>query len=261
MDIKLLACDLDETLMSGSPIVPEVRDFLYELQQGGIKFVINSGRCLDDILTVLSESKFLCPEGYPDAIVSDHGVFVHYLEGRNYVADSEWNELKRGELEMCRQEIGWKSKSWEMLIEDKMGIAPQRKYIEQGVFRVGFNSDSEAENVRLALHEDADFRYTAFLRNRNFLMACLSTALKGLALQRVAAFFKVEPGNVVAIGDSHNDYDMLDGKFGFIPAAPSNAEVPVKELVLCGNGYVASRACGGGVVEIVHHLRARAEKS
>jgi len=260
MDIKLLACDLDETLMSGPPILPEVREFLHNLQKGGVEFVINSGRCLEGILNVLSESKFVCPEGYPQAIVSEHGVFIHYLEGRNYIEDSDWNEQKRAELAMCRQEIGWRSKSWEIFIEEKMGIAPHRKDIEQGVFRVGFSSNAEAENVRLALHKDADFRYTAFLRNRNFLMACLSTALKGLSLRRVADTLNIEPGQIVAVGDSHNDYDMLDGKYGFIPAAPSNAEDPVKELVRGCNGYVASHPCGSGVMEIVSSLRAHDEE-
>ena len=254
MDLKLVACDLDNTLMEGVPIEPEVREFMVEIREEGIKFVINSGRPLKDILDVLSDSKVPCSRGYPEAIISMHGAFIHYLKGKNYIEDEEWNKEKEKEMEILRQEIGWKSKLWEKIIEDKFKIKPLRKEIDQGVFRVLFNNEKEAEKVREAITRESNFKYTTFLRNKCFLIATLSTAQKGCSLLRVAQHFGIPPSEVLAIGDSHNDMDMLNGRYGFVPAAPSNADEEIKSLVKSKSGYVASLPEGKGVIEIVRSL-------
>jgi len=260
MRLKLVACDLDKTLMDGVPIAPQMKDFIVKMRKKGIKFIINSGRYLKDILDVLSESKVPCPEGYPEAIISQHGIFIHYLKGRNFVEDEEWNRKKEKEFEMLCQEIGWKSKLWEKIIEERLKIKPVKKEIDQGVFRVSFSSEEEAERVREALVKEDSFKYTTFLRNRYLLIASLSTAQKGRALLRVAQHFNIPPQQVLAIGDSHNDEDMLNGKYGFIPAAPSNAEEGIKQLVKKKNGYIASRPEGDGVIEIVSSLLSCSKK-
>ncbi|MBE0478297.1 HAD family phosphatase [Candidatus Aerophobetes bacterium] len=257
MSFKLLACDLDKTLMDEVPILPDIKDFIVKVRGKGIKFAINSGRYLKDILEILSQSKVSCPDGYPEAIVSGQGVFIHYLKGNHYVEDKQWNEEREKELEILSQEIGWKSKLWEKLIEEKFKIKPVKKEIDQGVFRVFFNSEEEAEKIRQALMKNGDFKYTAFIRNRHIILATLSTTHKGNALMRVAEHFNICPCEILAIGDSHNDEDMLDGRYGFIPGAPSNAEEGIKLLVKANNGYVASQPEGMGVVEIVDYLLAK----
>lgn len=254
MSLKLVACDFDKTLTDVAPITPQIKDLIVEMRRRKVRFVINSGRYLKDILDILSESKITCPHGYPEAIISQQGVFIHYLKGNNYVEDDEWNREKKKELQILCQEIGWKSKLWEKLIEEKLKIQPFKKEIDQGVFRVFFNEEKEAEKVREALVKDGNFKYTAFLRNRHLLIASLSTAQKGRSLLRVAQRFNIPPRQVLAIGDSHNDEDMLNGRYGFVPAAPSNAEDGIKFLVKANNGHVASQPEGDGVVEIVKSL-------
>ncbi|MBC7190191.1 HAD family phosphatase [Candidatus Aerophobetes bacterium] len=261
MDLKMVACDLDKTLMDGVPIQPRIVEFMVKLRSIGIRLVINSGRRLNDILEILFESKIPCPEGYPEAIISDQGVCIHYLKGNNYVEDEEWNQEKRKEMEILSQEIGWKSKLWEKIIEEKLKLQPVKKEIDQGVFRVFFKDETDAEKAREFLVKDGSFKYTVFLRNRRLLLATLATAQKGRSLLRVAEHFNISPEEVVAIGDSNNDEDMLDGKYGFIPAAPSNAEEEIKSLVKEKNGYVASLPEGDGVVEIVNHFLAKTGKS
>ena len=254
MAVKIIACDLDRTLMGEIPIQPEVRDFLAEVQRKGIKFVINSGRSLENILDILSQSEIYFDRGYPEAIISRHGVFIHYLQGKTYVEDEEWNRQRREDMDILQDEIGWKSRSWEKMIEEDLQIFPQKKNIAYGVFEMLFNTDEEAERVRQILLRENDLKYTTFLRNRHFLTATLATALKGRSLSRVAWSFRVYPSQVVAVGDSQNDEDMLDGKYGFIPAAPSNAEPGIKTMVRENKGYVATLPEGRGVVEVVSSL-------
>jgi len=254
LQIKLVACDLDGTLIDGIPILPEVKEFIVKIRQRGIKFVINSGRSLENILDILSQSKVSCPAGYPEAIISKHGVFIHYLKGQIYVEDEEWNKARQKELKILKQEIGWKSKLWEKIIEEKFKIYPVSKNIDYGVFAVSFKKNEEAEKIKKVLLKDSNFKYTTFLRNRFFLTAALSTTQKGSSLARVAEHFKIPPSQVLAIGDSQNDEHMLNGKYGFIPAAPSNAEDNIKQLVRSQKGFVASLPEGKGVIEIVSSL-------
>jgi hydroxymethylpyrimidine pyrophosphatase-like HAD family hydrolase len=56
-------------------------------------------------------------------------------------------------------------------------------------------------------------------------------------------------GFVVAIGDSEVDVEML--KCADFKAAPSNADVAVKEVV----DYVSSKENGDGVIEILERLK------
>jgi len=259
MSISLIACDLDKTLMDDVPILPEVREFMVKLRQEGIKFVINSGRSLEDILQILSQSKVNHTQGYPEAIISKHGVFIHYLKGNNYVEDERWNRARQEEMEILYQEIGWKSKLWERIIEENLKICPKRKNIAYGIFEVSFNTNEEAEKVRQTLLRSNNFKYTTFLRNRHFLTATLATALKGRSLLQVAQHFKIQPSQILAVGDSQNDEDMLNGNYGFIPAAPSNAEPEIKLLVKAHQGYVASLPEGRGVVEVVSSLLNRSK--
>lgn len=251
MHIKLIACDLDRTLTDGIPLLPEVKECLIHLSREKVRFVINSGRHLDDILHILSESKVKHPEGYPQAIISNHGVSIHYLKGKGYVEDKEWNKKRENEVAMLRQEIGWKSKLWEKIIAE-LGISPSKKQIGFGEFKVSFENDEEAEKVRQVLLKENNFQYATFLRNRHYLSTGLVTALKGKSLLRVAKHFEISPSDILAVGDSQNDEEMLDGHFGFLPAAPSNAENSIKKLVNAHRGYIASSPQGKGVVEIVN---------
>lgn len=259
MLLRMIACDLDGTLMDSVPILPEVREFMVKLRREGIKFIINSGRPLEDILQILSQSKVSHPQGYPEAIISKQGVFIHYLKGNNYVEDEEWNKARQKEIEILHQEIGWKSKLWERMIEENLRVCPQKKNIAYGVFEVSFNTDEEAEKIRQILLKENNFKYTTFLRNRHLLTATLATALKGRSLLQVARHFKIPPSQILAIGDSQNDEDMLNGKYGFIPAAPSNAEPRIKLLVKAHQGYVTSLPEGRGVMEVVNSLLNRSK--
>ena len=58
-------------------------------------------------------------------------------------------------------------------------------------------------------------------------------------------------GEVLVIGDSGNDLDMLDGHWKFQLATVLNAEQEVKESVRAHGGYVASQPRSRGIIEIM----------
>lgn len=253
MSIKLIACDLDNTLTENSFILPKVKEFLQEIVNEGIKFVINSGRCLKNIREVLLESKIYPSLGFPQAIISRQGVNIHYLKDEDYIADEEWNRKKEEQLKLMQGDVGWKGIKWEKLIK-KMGLSPQEKRISYGLFALRFDREKEARLARSILAQKNHIKYVTFLRNKGYLTLSLSTALKGKSLAKVAQYFNIPSSRVLAIGDSQNDEDMLDGKFGFLSAVPSNAEEEIKEMVDKNGGYIALHPAGKGTVEAINSL-------
>jgi hydroxymethylpyrimidine pyrophosphatase-like HAD family hydrolase len=55
----------------------------------------------------------------------------------------------------------------------------------------------------------------------------------------------------MAIGDSINDLDMLNGEHGFFPVAVANAEIEVKEAVKKAGGMVTKSPASDGVAEAI----------
>jgi len=250
MSVKLIACDLDNTLTENAFIFPEIKDFLQKIVNRGIKFVINSGRCLEEIRRILLESKIHPSLGFPQVIISGQGVNIHYLKGKDYVADEEWNKEKEEQLKLMQREISWEGIKWEKLIKE-MGLSPKEKRISYGLFALIFDKEKDARLARDILIRENHMKYVTFLRNKGYVTASLSTALKGKSLLRAAQHFNIPPSQVLAIGDSQNDEDMLNGKFGFLSAAPSNADEEIKEMVNRNGGYIALHPIGKGTVEAI----------
>jgi len=251
MPIKLIACDLDNTLTENAFILPEIKDFLQKIVNRGIKFVINSGRCLKEIRRILLESKIYPSLGFPQAIISGQGVNIHYLKGKDYVADEVWNKEKEEQLKLMQREIGWEGIKWEKLIKE-MNLFPKEKRISYGLFALKFDREKDAKLARDVLIQKNHIKYVTFLRNKCYITASLSTALKGKSLARASQHFNIPASQVLAIGDSQNDEDMLNGKFGFLSAAPSNADEEIKEIVNKNGGYIALYPIGKGTVEAIN---------
>jgi len=74
---------------------------------------------------------------------------------------------------------------------------------------------------------------------------------KGQISLKIAEILGIVTKQVLAIGDSQNDEDMLDGQFGFKCTTTGNAETYIKRVVTKNNGYVATQPYGKGVAEIL----------
>lgn len=71
-------------------------------------------------------------------------------------------------------------------------------------------------------------------------------ATKGYALAMLAEYYGVKRDEVIAIGDSFNDLEMLE--YAGLSVAVANAREEIKEMV----GYVATAPNGEGVVEALN---------
>ncbi|HON72547.1 MAG TPA: HAD family hydrolase, partial [bacterium] len=92
--------------------------------------------------------------------------------------------------------------------------------------------------------------------NYNFSLVQIlpPSAGKGNTVLTLSRHLGLLPEEVLVIGDSGNDKDMLDGRFGFRVATVSNAEPEIKETVERNGGYVAENPVSRGIIEIVNKL-------
>lgn len=246
-EIRLVALDMDGTILSQNIIIAAVREVLGDLVVRGVKVALVTGRELADIKAILKANHFV--GDYPHTIISE-GRFIHHLIGGEYLPDTEWNLDRERDLAGLRRSIG--RMSFEFAARVKERVTPVDELVGDGIIYLAFGTDEEAEEARLILEGlTLPYELAKIIRNKRFVGLTCRTGLKGNSLLRAARYFGFRSDEILAVGDSHNDEDMLDEEKGFKVATTSNADSMIKELVLARGGYVASNAVGEGVVEIL----------
>ena len=91
-------------------------------------------------------------------------------------------------------------------------------------------------------------------RNNRLVQFQDAAAGKGNVLRALSELWGIAPREVLACGDSANDYSMLDGRLGFRCGAPGNADEGIKAAVRGAGGYVAEERVGMGVLEVLRHF-------
>jgi hydroxymethylpyrimidine pyrophosphatase-like HAD family hydrolase len=77
---------------------------------------------------------------------------------------------------------------------------------------------------------------------------------KGSSLGEIARMYGLDAARCFAVGDSHNDFEMLHPRHAAMFACPGNAVAEVKEHVAAHGGYLADRAHGDGAVEALEYF-------
>ena len=247
MAFRMVAVDMDWTLLDAEKHIPaEVFEGFKKITASGGYVVIATGRGMESASEVFLENGYpLGREGYPHALTT--GSHLFYLRDGKYVPDEAWNV-----------HVGkWWAESRPLAKEIMDAIVPKLGGIEhERVWEDGlvFTSLQDAVSVqemiiRYMENEGIDAVYL----ERNGWGVGLSDARvgKGICLNRIARKLGLTPEEVVAIGDSNNDMPMLDGRRGFFPACPANADEEVKKIVSARQGFVATQNYGMGVAEIM----------
>jgi hydroxymethylpyrimidine pyrophosphatase-like HAD family hydrolase len=130
---------------------------------------------------------------------------------------------------------------------------PDREAYARGLPTLQMDTPEQAAALRVWLAERLEASGQPLACNRNVRLLQIHDAAvgKGLTLLELARVWGLAPSQVLAIGDSANDFSMLDGHLGLRCATVGNADPAIKEIVQHAGGYVASRAIGAGVVEIL----------
>lgn len=264
MPVRLIAVDLDGTMLGGTKdrygIFPEGVAALRQAAEEGVMIAVVSGRDYPFIPRLFQEEGVdISLEGWPHLIIAEERC-EYRLDAGSYQPDTAWNtEIRAWEqmhYERLCAEVDRKL-SDDILRLDPVAfrrvdpMASDRGYIE-----VRFSEPSfarSAEPILAAMLETLGLPYTT-VRNVDHICLRHNHTGKGKMLDRACRRLGIAAGEVLAIGDSLNDMSMLDGRFGFIGAAPANADQEVKAAVLANGGMVAEGQYAKGVAEMIRSL-------
>ncbi len=257
--IRMVGMDFDLTLIehrSGGVYVPsETYEMLVALIESGVEVGIVTGRgcwAMDDLLEQAG-----IPWGRPfPTFVCPRETFLYWITDGRRQPDEVWNRARSEELAKL---VGWltpRQYEWYKAIEAAdLQIAHWMLWGDYGL-EVGMNSPEDAEQVRQMLSQwIRDMPLAQVHRNYALAHVVLATAGKGTTLLHAARERDLAPQQVLAIGDSLNDLQMLNGKLGMHSGAVGNADPTVKQAVAAAGGIVATQPAGAGVAEILRHYR------
>jgi HAD superfamily hydrolase (TIGR01484 family) len=255
MGIRLVAFDLDGTILErGELIRDEVLAALRELSSRGIACVTATGRPYDFQVELFERYGIGATSGVLRGLIGDEReIFVN--DGAVFQSLAAWNDP------LHERWIGIFPVAMAMLAETeresaRRGIAVHRLLTDELAFERGlpslvYETAAEAEAIEQWILDQLAQRDLPLTTNRNVRLVQIFDRLvgKGPTLAYLASHLGIEADEVLALGDSSNDYSMLDGRLGFRCATFANAEGVLQAMVRKAGGHVSDAPAGLGVVD------------
>lgn len=254
--IRAVAFDLDGTILEqGTLIRDEVITALRSMSARGIVCVTATGRPFEFQRELFEAAAIGAGSGVITGLICDEREIYFDVDGQ-YQPHASWNNLVR------ERWIDVYPVAMEMLVEaehesTRRGFEVRRLHLDDVSFSRGlpslvFESPANAIAIESWIEQELAGRDDHPLttnRNVRLVQVFDRKVGKGVVLAELAKHLGIEREHVLALGDSSNDYTMLDGRFGFQCATFDNAEDKLKGMVTSVGGYVAKAPAGLGVVE------------
>jgi HAD superfamily hydrolase (TIGR01484 family) len=247
MAIKLISTDFDGTLFAefeNPPIPVHLQELIGELQAGGAKWVINTGRDMSGLMEALGRAKISVEPDYLVLVERE----IHCHDGVRFVGLAEWNAE-------C-------TRSHEILFARILPDLPRitdwiNKRFHATVYEDPFSpfcliagNKADAETINTYLDEYCSgVPDLTVVRNDVYSRFSHADYNKGAALAELARRLNVTPAETFAAGDHWNDLPMLSRRYAHWLASPSNAIDVVKAQVREQGGHVSELHCGFGIAE------------
>ncbi len=206
---------------------------------------INTGRSMLHVVEGLLESKF---PFLPDWVIArEREIFFPNAFGR-FQPYQEWNTRCEKDIHRLFKKAGKTLKHIRKLVEDHTGA----QYIELDGDPAGLISRTEeemewiVERIAPMVNEVPELGWQ---RNSIYLRFGHRNYQKGTTLSEMAKIYQLDAAHTFAMGDSHNDVEMLSENHSGQAACPANAVDEIRKLIESRNGYIAKAAHGNGVVE------------
>ena len=249
----ILSFDFDGTLHhpAEAPPVPaaffEVIRSLRDTQ--GVVWGINTGRAMAHMVEGFTESRF---PFLPDWVIArEREVYFPNAFGR-WVPETTWNQR-------CEKEIHGLFKQTKKLLARIRHAVEERtgaQWMEMDGEPAGIISRTEEEmewiidHITPLIEAEPHFSWQ---RNSIYLRFGHRDFQKGSSLSHVASHYQIPVARRFAIGDSHNDLEMLDPANTGMTACPANSVAEVKEKIRATGGIITRAAHGHGAIEALHH--------
>ena len=250
----VLSFDFDGTLHDPASAPPVPHGFFECIRKlrGGHHALwgVNTGRSLEHAMEGFAESGF---PFLPDWVVArEREIHQPDVDGR-WVPHSSWNQR-------CEKEVHGLFKRVRKLlarirheVEEHTGA----QWLEMAGEPAGVISRTEEEMewiVSRIVPLAADEPHLSWQRNSIYLRFSHRDFHKGSSLAEIARLHRLPAARCFAIGDSHNDMEMLDPSHAGMTACPANAVPEVREKVRSHGGLVTRGIHGAGVIEALEHF-------
>lgn len=250
----VLSFDFDGTLHDPAATPPVPPAFFARIQRlrqtHRILWGINTGRSIAQMIDGFVESRF---PFLPDFVVArEREIHFPNAFGR-WLPHLPWNTRCEKEIRRLFKNSRKLLSSIRAEIQDHTGA----QWIETSGDPAGIISRTDDEMdwiVRRISTLAAASPDLGWQRNSIYLRFGHKGFQKGSSLREISAIHRLGPHDCFAIGDSHNDFEMLDPSAARMIACPCNAVVPIKEKVMSHGGLVATASHGMGVIEALDHF-------
>ena len=249
----ILSFDFDGTLhhaASDPPVPAGFFEIIRELRsEHGVVWGINTGRSMAHMIEGFVESRF---PFIPDWVVArEREIYFPNQFGR-WLPLKAWNNR-------CEKEIHALFKHLRKLlvhIRQEVEIHTGAQWMEMDGEPAGIIAQSEEEMEWIIDRIEplaAAEPHLAWQRNSIYLRFGHRDFQKGSSLSQVARHYQLAASRCFAIGDSHNDFEMLDPAHAGMTACPANAVAAIKEKILATGGLVTQASHGDGSIEALRH--------
>ena len=249
----ILSFDFDGTLHHPADDPPVSLRLFHTLErlrrEKGAVWGINTGRSIAHVIEGLVESHFPVT---PDWVVArEREIWLPHPSGRWTPLDP-WNTECALELHRFLKQVGGTLDAIRREVEEHTGAT----WIEQPGDPAGLISRTEEEmawimeRVVALAAGDPDLGWQ---RNSIWLRFGHKKYQKGSSLAEVARHFGLGAAQTFAIGDSHNDFEMLSPGVAAMFACPGNAVADIRAHVVSGGGYPCRLTHSEGCVEALEH--------
>ncbi len=253
--MKAVALDLDGTLLdSDGSISSLATEQLDRWAQQGCRIAVATGRPFAIVMDLLRENGLLEGASYPHCLICESRD-LYFREGSTFQPWRDWNQrmyaLESALLPKARRLM-------QALDEPELGMCffvnSCYLQLQRGFLEMRFDTLEQAEEARLFLDSQGDS--TGLLAERNMFMLALRSPEvgKGKALMQAVALWGLGFRDVLVMGDSLNDLDMMHA--GFRVATTDNADPRIKELVQQRGGLISRYRSSRGVGDVLRSVSA-----
>lgn len=249
----ILSFDFDGTLHDPAtdPPVPQVFFDLIRLlrEEKQIVWGINTGRSMAQMMEGFVESRF---PFLPDWVVAREREIYFPNESGRWIPHGPWNKR-------CEKEVHGLFKSARKL------LAGIRREVEEHTGAQWLEMDGEPAGLISRTQEEMEWiverirplaavePHLAWQRNSIYLRFGHRDFQKGSSLTEVARLHRLTAARCFAMGDGHNDLEMLDPAHAAMTACPANSVEIIREKVVRSGGIVTRGVHGEGAIEALAH--------
>jgi len=249
--IKLISTDFDGTLFAEfeSPPIPQsLQQLIGELQAGGAKWIINTGRDMSSLMEALARAGISIEPDYLVLVERE----IHLHKDSQYLGLEDWNSAcSRSHAELFARVqtdlpriIAW--------INARFHARIYEDAYSPFCLIAGNNGDADAIHDYLTEYSRS-IPHLAVVRNDVYARFSHQAYNKGTALAELTRRLGFTAEHVFAAGDHLNDLPMLSRLHARWLAAPGNAVEAIKETVRQQHGYVSELSHGNGVADAIKH--------